>query len=146
VEQHADYVLRFEFTLAPGANNGLAVHYPGRGNAAFDGIELQILDNAAPRYAKLQSWQYHGSAYGIKAALRGYQRPAGQWNFQQVTCTGSCIKVELNGFTILDVDLAAAKPADGKKHPGLDRRSGHIGFFGHGPGATFRNIRIRRLQ
>ena len=78
VEQHADYVLRFEFTLAPGANNGLAVHYPGRGNAAFDGIELQILDNAAPRYAKLQSWQYHGSAYGIKAALRGYQRPADQ--------------------------------------------------------------------
>lgn len=144
-KQYDDYVLEFEFKLAPGGNNGLAIHYPGRGNAAHDGVELQILDNSAPKYAKLMRWQYHGSAYGIKPARRGFQRPVGAWNHQRVTCRGSRVRVELNGFEILDVDLATQKPADGKPHPGAKRRSGHIGFFGHGDRVAFRNIGLRRL-
>jgi len=141
-----DYVLDFEFKLTPGANNGLAIHYPGRGNAAYDGIELQILDNAAKKYARLKPWQYHGSAYGIKAARRGYQRRVGEWNHQRVTVAGARIAVALNGYPILDVDLARERPADGQAHPGAARRSGHIGFFGHGDRVAFRNIRIKRSE
>ena len=146
VDQYGDYVLRFEFKLTPGANNGLAIHYPGRGNPAYEGVELQILDNRAPKYSALKPWQYHGSAYGIKAALRGFQRPPGQWNFQQVTCSATRIEVELGGFKILDADLAGIRAADGRDHPGARRRCGHIGFFGHGARVEFRNIRIRKLQ
>jgi hypothetical protein len=32
-----------------------------------------------------------------------------------------------------------------KKHPGLRRKSGHIGFLGHGSLVEFRNIRIKVL-
>jgi hypothetical protein len=32
-----------------------------------------------------------------------------------------------------------------KKHPGLQRKSGHVGFLGHGSLVEFRNIRIKAL-
>ena len=90
---------RVEFKLPPGGNNGLAIRYPGKGDTAYDGMcELQILDDGHPKYAKsLDARQSHGSAYGMVAAARGYLRPVGQWNFEEVTVQGSKIKVELNG-------------------------------------------------
>ncbi|MBN2492445.1 MAG: DUF1080 domain-containing protein [Planctomycetes bacterium] len=142
---YADYAFDFEFGLGPGANNGLTIHYPGRGNPAHDGVELQILDDSAPAHAGLQPWQYHGSAYGIKAARRGYLRPVGEWNYQCVTCRGARVEVELNGYPILDLDLEREPAADGQEHPGAARRSGHLGFFGHETRVTFRNIRLKRL-
>ena len=68
--------------------------------------ELQVLDNTAPTYAKLDPRQFHGSAYGMVAAKRDFLRPVGEWNYEQVTVKGSTIKVELNGTTILDADLS----------------------------------------
>ena len=35
---------------------------------------------------------------------------------------------------------------DGKKHPGLGNKSGHIGFLGHGTKVAFKNIEIKELQ
>jgi hypothetical protein len=102
-----DFAARVEFLLPPGGNNGLAIRYSGTGNPAFDGMtELQVLDDTAEKYAKLDPRQYHGSAYGLAAAHRGYLRPVGQWNFQEVTVQGSRVRVELNGTVILDADLA----------------------------------------
>ena len=46
-KQYSDYILEFEFQLTPGANNGLGIHYPGSGDAAYTGMELQIIDNTA---------------------------------------------------------------------------------------------------
>ena len=68
--------------------------------------ELQVLDDTPTKYAKLDPRQSHGSAYGMVAAKRGYLRPVGEWNFQEVTVKGSTIKVELNGTVILDADLS----------------------------------------
>ncbi|MFO0956441.1 MAG: DUF1080 domain-containing protein [Isosphaeraceae bacterium] len=91
-----DFAARVEFKLPPGGNNGLAIRYPGQGDTAYTGMcELQVLDNDSDKYAKLDPRQYHGSAYGMAAAARGYLRPVGQWNFQEVTVKGSKIKVEL---------------------------------------------------
>ena len=123
-----DFAVRLEFRLPPGGNNGLAIRYPGEGNAAYDGMtELQVLDTNHPIYAGwLKPTQYHGSAYGIKAAHNGYLRPTGQWNFQEVTVQGSTIKVELNGTVILDVDVSTiTEYAGGREHPGKrpDERS-----------------------
>ena len=143
-----DFVVRLEFRLPPGGNNGLAIRYPGEGNAAYDGMtELQVLDTNHPIYAGwLKPTQYHGSAYGIKAAHNGYLRPTGQWNFQEVTVQGSTIKVELNGTVILDVDVSTiTEYAGGREHPGKDRTSGHFGFAGHRDPVRFRGMRIKRL-
>ncbi|MFG0329425.1 MAG: DUF1080 domain-containing protein [Phycisphaerales bacterium] len=146
-EEFGDFVLAFQFKLPPGGNNGLAVRAPLQGNPAYDGMELQILDNTSPKYAMLQPYQYHGSIYGVAAAHRGYLRPVGEWNFQEVTLDGSKVIVRLNGTTITEVDLDEIEtPMDGNEHPGLERTSGHIGFMGHGDRVEFRDIRIRPLR
>lgn len=145
----ADFDLKFEFRLTPGANNGLGIRAPVEGDAAFEGMELQILDDAHEKYAKLEPYQYHGSIYGVVAAKRGALKPAGEWNEQEVIAKGSKIKVILNGTTIVDADIAewrgGKQTVDKRPHPGLDRTSGHIGFLGHGDEVHFRNIRIKPL-
>jgi hypothetical protein len=45
---YGDFVVRLEFQLPAGGNNGLAIRYPGKGNAAYAAMcELQVLDNTA---------------------------------------------------------------------------------------------------
>lgn len=147
-DEYSDFEFRFEFLLTPGANNGLGIRAPLQGDAAYVGTELQILDNEAEIYKSLQPYQYHGSAYGIIPAKRGFLKPVGEWNYQEVFVKGSKVKVTLNGTVILDGDLAEASKngtADHREHPGLSRTSGYIGFLGHGDTLRFRNIRIKDL-
>lgn len=148
-DEYADFVVRLEFKLPPAGNNGLAIRYPGKGNPAYDGMtELQVLDSEHKKYANLDELgrQYHGSAYGVMPAKRGYLRKTGQWNFQEVTVKGSRIKVELNGSVILDGDLSKVSEfMANSKHPGLDLKKGFFGFAGHNDPVEFRNIKIRKL-
>jgi hypothetical protein len=146
-EEYGDFVARLEIKLPPGGNNGLAIRYPGMGDTAYVGMcELQVLDNDSPKYAKLDPRQAHGSAYGMAPAHRGYLRPAGEWNYQEVTVKGPTIKVELNGSVILNTDLSKiTEYMANSPHPGKDRTSGHFGFAGHGDAVQFRNIEIKRL-
>jgi hypothetical protein len=146
-KEYTDFVVRFQFKLPPGGNNGLAIRYPGQGDTAYKGMcELQILDDDATKYARLDKRQYHGSAYGMVAAKRGFLRPTGEWNFQEVTVNGSTIRVELNGTQILNADLAKVKEFMGKTVTGKDRKSGHFGFAGHSDPVEFRNVQIRDLS
>jgi hypothetical protein len=148
-KEYEDFVVRLEFKLPPGGNNGLAIRSPGpEGTPAADAIELQVLDDAPEHYPDLQPYQVHGSAYGIAPAARGYLRPVGEWNYQEVVVDGRQIQVHLNGHKILDVDLAEAtkNPADGQAHPGALRTKGHFGFAGHSDPVAFRNVRIKELK
>ncbi|MDR3229322.1 MAG: DUF1080 domain-containing protein [Puniceicoccales bacterium] len=148
-KEYADFKLRFEFKLPKGANNGIAIRYPGRGDTAYTGMtELQILDDNYEKNtgSKIDPRQAHGSVYGIAAAQRGYQRPLGEWNFQEVTVVGSKIKVELNGYVILDTDVSKVKTyMHNSPHPGKDRKSGHLGFAGHNDPVEFRNVSVKEL-
>ncbi|MEM8946310.1 MAG: DUF1080 domain-containing protein [Planctomycetota bacterium] len=149
-QEYRDFVLRFEFKLTVGANNGLAIRAPLEGDAAYAGIELQILDNTADKYQNLKDYQFHGSAYGIAAAKRGALKPVGKWNTQEVVCQGRTIKVTLNDIIILDIDLDKAAPddktIDGEDHPGLKRHQGHVGFLCHNDRVYFRNVRVKEMQ
>ena len=147
-KEYSDFVFRFEFQLTPGANNGLGIRTPVEGDAAYVGMELQILDNTAAVFADLRPYQYHGSVYGVIAARRGFLRPIDEWNYEEVTVRGTKIRVELNGAVIVNGDIAEARDkgtADGADHPGLKNSKGHIGFLGHGSVVRFRNIRIKEL-
>jgi hypothetical protein len=147
-KEYRDFHMKFEFQLTPGANNGLGIRAPLEGDAAYVAMELQILDNTAPIYAKLQPYQYHGSVYGIIAAKQGFLKPVGEWNQQEVIAVGNKIKVILNGEVILDGDITEATKAgnaDHKEHPGLLNKTGHIGFLGHGDSLRFRNLRIKDI-
>ena len=148
-KEYSDFVFRFEFQLTPAANNGLGIRAPLMGDAAYVGMELQILDDTAPVYADLKPYQYHGSVYGVIPSKRGYQKPVGDWNYEEVIVKGTQIKVILNGTTIVDGDIAGPRDngtMDHNDHPGLKNATGHIGFLGHGSELKFRNIRIKDLS
>jgi hypothetical protein len=144
---YRNFVVRLEIQLPPAGNNGLAIRYPGQGDTAYVGMtEIQTLDDTDPKYKDLDPRQAHGSAYGMVAAERGHLKPVGQWNEEEVTVTGSTIKVVLNGHPILDADLSKVTSfmADAA-HPGKDRTEGYFGFAGHQDPVRYRNIRIREL-
>ncbi len=148
-KQFSDFILRFEFKLTPGANNGLGIRAPLDGDAAYLGMELQILDNSADKYKDLKSYQYHGSIYGVVPAKRGYLNPVGEWNTEEVITRGKRVTVKLNGTVILDADITDAiqnGTLDGREHPGLKRDMGHIGFLGHGSHVEFSRIWIKELK
>ena len=147
-KEYGDFEYRFEFQLTPGANNGLGIRTPTEGDAAYVGMELQILDNEADIYKNLQVYQYHGSVYGVIPARRGFLKPTGEWNEEMVMAKGSKIKVVLNGQVIMEGDIKEASKngtADHREHPGLHNPKGHIGFLGHGSVVRFRNIRVKGL-
>lgn len=148
--EYGDFVARLEFKVPAGGNNGLAIRYPGRGDAAYAGMcELQVLDDnyEKARNAKIDPRQAHGSAYGTVAAHCGYQHPVGEWNYQEVTVKGSTLKVELNGTVILDTDLAnVTEFMANTPHPGKDLKRGHFGFAGHSDPVMFRKVSIKSLN
>ncbi len=147
LQEYQDFSAKLEFKLPPAGNNGLAIRYPGHGDTAYVGMcELQILDDDAPQYKTLDPRQYCGSIYGVVPAHRGYLRPLGQWNFEQVTIKGNTIKVELNGTVIVNADVRNFHDFMHKNaHPGLLRTTGFFGFAGHTDPVEFRNIRIKTL-
>ncbi|MDP0490327.1 MAG: DUF1080 domain-containing protein [Verrucomicrobiota bacterium JB023] len=144
-KEYEDYILEFEFKLTPGANNGLGIHYPGKGDAAYVGMEVQILDNSSEKYqGKLKDYQWHGSIYTMVPALRGHLKPVGEWNKERVTVRGPWVTVELNGVTITRANLDELNEKF-PKHEGAKRRKGHIAFCGHGDVVHWKNIRIAEL-
>ncbi|HRT29560.1 MAG TPA: DUF1080 domain-containing protein [Kiritimatiellia bacterium] len=145
-KEYDNFILRFEFLLYTNSNNGLAVRAPLGGDAAYNAMELQILDDSGPQYTKLQPYQYHGSIYGVVPAKRGFQKKVGQWNVQEVRAIGSRITVILNGEVIVDADLSTiTETMDKRPHPGLHNAKGHIGWLGHGTRVDWRNIRIKEV-
>jgi hypothetical protein len=150
-KEYGDFVFRFEFKLPPGGNNGIGLRTPRDGDPAYVGMEIQILDDSAERYAKLKPYQYCGSIYGVVPAKTGHLKPVGEWNEEEITCRGTRVTVKLNGVVIVDADIGPfargeEKTADGGKHPGLARTSGYIGLLGHGSPVAFRNLRIKEIK
>mgnify|MGYP000259102935 FL=1 len=146
--EYGDFIYRFDFQLTHGANNGIGIHAPLQGDAAYLGMEVQVLDSEDPQYANLQPYQYHGSVYGVMPAKRGFLRPIGEWNNEEIMVKGTKIKVTLNGTVILEGDYMAASKngtIDHNQHPGLLNKTGHIGFLGHGDILRFKNMRIKPL-
>jgi hypothetical protein len=148
-DEYSNFTLRFDFKLTPGANNGLGIRAPLTGDAAYVGMEIQILEDSHPKYAGLQPYQFHGSIYGVVPAKRDCLKPVGEWNTEEVTARGRQVTVKVNGKTIVDADIDKAstpQTMDHRDHPGLKRDKGHIGFLGHGDYLEFRNIRIKTLD
>ncbi len=146
--EYSDFVLRFEFRLQEGSNNGVGIRAPLVGDAAYQGLEIQVLDNHSPRYKdKLRPAQYHGSVYDLAPAKRGFLKPTGEWNQEEIRAVGRQITVTLNGTVIVDFDLDSVTDSQVlEKHSGVARSSGHIGFLGHGTKVEFRNIRIKEIR
>ena len=146
-KQYTNFVFRFEYRVEPGGNSGIGIRYPGKGDAAYVGMEIQVLDDTHEKYrGSLKPEQHTGSIYGVVPARTGFQKPAGEWNEEEILADGNHIRVTLNGVVIVDFDLSLVKEAEvHKRHPGLSHQTGYIGILGHRSLAEFRNIRIKTL-
>jgi len=149
--EYDDFVFRFEFKLTPGCNNGVGIRCEEGKDAAYYGMEIQILDHFDPIYVPwLKDYQYHGSVYGIIPAQRtDALKPVGEWNCEEIYAKGNHIKVTLNGIVITEGDIGKATKNgtyDGNEHPGLFNKSGRIGFLGHGSELWIRNVRVKKLK
>lgn len=172
-KDYLEFIFRFEFKLPPHGNNGVGILHPRKGDPAYAGFEIQILDD--PTYkGSIQPWQRHGSVYGVVAAEPGHLRPTGEWNTEEIRVQGTRITVTLNGTAIVDADIAEVRKEMEKKieelkadparkqeadryerhvrahDPGiqrlLDRKPGCICFCGHGSAVEFREIRVKDLS
>ncbi len=151
-DEYGNFVFRFDFQLTPGANNGVGIRTPMGVDAAYEGMEIQVLDCEHPIYKDITPLQHHGSVYGIIPAKADHPsafKPVGEWNTEEIVANGDNIRVTVNGVVILEGNIREASAngtADGKAHPGLFNKKGHIGFLGHGSPVKFRNIRIKELK
>lgn len=145
-KEYENFILRFEFKLDHDSNNGIGIRAPYEGDAAYMGMEIQVIDDNEKKYGPLQPWQHHGAIYNIVAPKVGYQKPVGEWNQEEITADGRRIKVVLNGHTIVDANLNDVTNAQTlAHHPGMLRPRGHIGFLGHDDYVEFRNLRVKEL-
>jgi len=139
-----NFKLELDFRVSQGGNSGVFIRAPHEGDPAYTGMEIQILDDYAPKYANLKPWQYTGSIYGVQAPAQRKSKPAGTWQHFVITCDGPNITVELNGDIIIQTNLIDHMDKE-KEHPGLKRRRGFIGLQNHGSRVEFRNIYITEL-
>src|SRR5579859_1114427 len=105
VAEYADFAFKFDFKLTPNANNGIGIRAPFQGDAAYVGMECQILDDSGSMYTNLLPGQYHSSIYKVVPAHRGSLKPVGQWNHEQITAIGRHVKIVVNGMVTVDADL-----------------------------------------
>lgn len=145
---YADFVFRLEYRLKPGGNSGVYLRAPETGHISRVGMEIQLLDDQDPRYAKLDFYQHTGSIYHVVAPTQRATKPAGQWNSMEIQADGRDIRVILNGKKIVDADLdrCLKDPAVAKEHTGLARTTGRIGLQSHTDRVEFRNLRIKELK
>lgn len=152
--EYDDFIIQFEFKLGDQGNSGFGFRFPMRGDPAFDGLELQMVD---PRYFGDQATTpdtLTGALYkAVPPAVQAF-RP-NEWNKYEIAVQGPVVKVVLNGQHVLDTDLDEQKQKiarhDNSPAPTLkDRpRRGHIGFQELSRGGSqvqIRNVRIQELD
>jgi hypothetical protein len=150
-KEFADFELRFEFRLPKMGNSGVAIRASLKGDPAYQGMEIQLLDD--DNWKGLRPEQYCGAIYDVVAPKRGALKPHGEWNAMTIRAQGPHITVILNGQTIVQANLEdyrdRVKPDPKSKkaaHPGLLNEKGHIGFQSYNYRVDFRNIQLRELR
>ncbi len=140
----ADFELRCEYRWAkPGGNSGIALRTPDRGDPAYVGMEIQLIDDEGWP-GKLADYQHTGSIYDVQPAKPAKNRPIGQWNQVRIVCQGRHVTVIHNGIELVRANLDDYK-AKFNRHPGLQRTSGKVGFQSYNIRVEFRNIFIKEL-
>ena len=146
-KEYGDFELSLEYLTPKGGNSGVFIRAPREGNPAFEGSEIQVLDDADEQYKDLQPYQYTGSVYSTCAPSKRATKPAGEWQSMKIRCEGPRVQVWVNGEQVVDCnqDEAAKDEAKLKEHPGLKRYKGYIGLQNHSSRLDFRNVFIKEL-
>ena len=142
---YSDFELRFDVRLTSGANTGVGVRFPSAGSPTLGGIEIQLIDDTAEKYADLPPVQRTGSLYYHVPPLVDHRIAPGAWHAVAVTVRGDRIQVAIDGTIVNDVYLDQL-PAGDESHP-LQRRPsvGHVGFQSSSRPVELRHVRIHDL-
>lgn len=146
-----DFILEFEYRLAPESNSGVFLRTPAIDRATKSCIEVQLL--ASPK--RLPAAATNGAFYSVQGASRDTSKSPGQWNHMRIHASGPILTVELNEVEINRINLDEGRTAGRNPNGSANRftiplanleRVGFIGFQGAINGSiSFRNIRIREL-
>lgn len=143
--EYDDFDLSLEFKLPENGNSGVFIRAPKEGVPYVDGIEIQLLDDAGPKWQDLQPEQFTGAIYAALAPSMRATKAAGEWQSLRVLCIGKSCQVWINEQQVIDTDLGKLAEKHGDKVPGLKRDRGHIGLQNHGDPVSFRNIDLRAI-
>ncbi|WP_230534077.1 3-keto-disaccharide hydrolase [Microvirga roseola] len=141
-ESFDDFVLTVDWrTTGQEDNSGVFLRSPplldNPQPAIERGYEVQIDDRGLdPERNVLNSPLYRtGALYKLAPAFRRNSTPVGVWNAFEVTASGSCISVDLNGENISRLEDASRE------------MRGHIGLQCHHEGSAvqFRNLSVTPL-
>ena len=144
-KEYGDFELRLEYKMSKGANSGVGLRAPFRGDPAYSGMEIQLIDDENWP-GKLQSWQHTGSIYHVVPAAKVANRPIGEWNKMRIVAKGPHIRIEQNGATLVDANLSDYVKEHAKRHPGILRKAGHIGLQSYNTRVEFRNLYVKPLE
>ncbi len=131
--------------MPAGGKGGVVFRAPRIGDPAYQGIEIPVLDDAAPGHARLPKTQSTGALYGVVAPSQQTSRPAGAWTQLEVRAEDRQVRVVLNGVVVVDSDLNRLG-LHYPRHPGLVSRRGYVGLRNAGSGVEFHNLRLRTLR
>lgn len=136
--QVSDFNLKLDYLLQAGGNSGVYIRVPEDGNhhGPGAGIEVQILDDSADKYADLKAYQYSGSLYAIHPAKFGASRKSGSWNSLEIDCHDHEYSIVLNGQVIVQADRSLGEKLTERQ------LAGFLGLQNHNETVRFRNIRI----
>ncbi len=142
-KEFGDFELRLEYKMSKHSNSGVALRTPRQGDPAYVGMEIQLIDDL--NWKGLQSWQHTGSIYNVVPAKKIANKDLGEWNAMRIVCKGRQVRVELNGEVLVDANLDDYVAEHAKKHPGILRDKGHVGFQSHDNRVEFKNIYLKPL-
>jgi len=136
-----DFSLYLEFRMSEKCNSGIGIRAskfdPKKPDTrpSISGFEIQILDDAGKEPDVHSSM----SLYRYVAPLKNAIKPAGEWNWVQITARGTHLRVVLNGQVVHDLDQTDYEKIKDKPLCGFFSVQNHGGYI------EFRNIFYKDL-
>jgi hypothetical protein len=144
-KEYGNFELRLEYKMPAKGNSGVGIRSPLQGDPAYVGMEIQLIDDEGWP-GMLQTWQHTGAIYNVVPPKKTNNRPIGEWNSVKIIAKGRQITIEQNGAVLVDANLDDYVKEHAKKHPGILREKGHIGFQSYNLRVEFRNIYLKALD
>jgi 3-keto-disaccharide hydrolase len=145
-----DFELQLDWRISKGGNSGILYRVGLDANETYEsGPEYQVLDNATETHPEYTA----AALYELVAPSEDRTRNVGEWNEARIIVRGWHIQHWLNGYKVVDIDLASPYGKELLKNSKFNQMPkfatslrGHIALQDHGNEVSFRNIRIREFK
>ncbi len=152
-DEFAEFDLRFEWKVSPGANSGVMYRVTEEGGATWQsGPEYQVLDDDKHNDGKIASTSA-ASLYALVSPEKKSLKPVGEFNEGRIVIYKNVIEHWLNGVRVLTAKLGSdefnqsiSKSKFGPMPLFAKAAKGHVALQDHGDDVWYRNIRIRELH